>query len=107
MKLSSEQLGRLKLAQLQRFKPPKLIDILSSAWKKYLAIVALTAGSAAIFWWGGWPLIATFFLGCLFGIVTRDHQTLKIHLRFWPVSVEVTDWDRVAKLISENEPAAS
>jgi len=45
--------------------------------------------------------------GYLFGVLYRDFQWLHVTHRFWPVSAQVTNWQRVDELIEENEQQAT
>jgi hypothetical protein len=60
-------------------------------------------GVAALWWWGGWQLGGMLIAGILLGCIWRDIVWFSLTVKNWPLSKEVTNWQRVEELITENK----
>jgi hypothetical protein len=106
MNLSESQLMQLKRGREMKENPPSMFSYLKSGRRTYLYMLFLTAGVSIVFWyWKAYGYLA-FVLGYFLGVMYRDFQWSVVFRRFWPVSVEITNWQRVDDLIRENDDKA-
>ena len=105
MQLSPHQVRCLRLTQTLRrtgFSPGR---VLLASWKAYLALFGATALINVACWWAGMLEPAWLVDGMVLGAVLRDIRNVRTQALLWPMSVEITDWERVAALIAANSSA--
>ena len=103
MKLTKRQLIQLKRGKEYRSNPPTVFAMFAKSKWKYLYMFLLYVGVSGYFWFNQEYVLSALFGGMLFGILYRDLKWSLVLTRFWPVSAEITNWDRVDELISEHE----
>ena len=101
MQLTDKQAKRLRVARRFRASPPKLFWYVKSYWRSYLFLSALGAFAIGIFAWAGWPIVAGFFAGLVLGTFVRDFRWYKQFVEGWPLTNEITNWDRVDELLGD------
>jgi hypothetical protein len=106
VKLSSFELRALKAAQQSLTSPPSPVRFLKRSWKTYAWQIALLGCGAAYYWWGGWHGLSFILQGFVLGAIWREVVWWGFHRRLWPLNREITDWQRVSELITENESGA-
>ena len=104
MKLTKFQLKTLKKSLDYYEKPPTFFATLKKLYLspcglKYLLIF----GYSLFVWYGGWELIAAAFSGLGVGFVLKDIGYLRVSMKVWQINKEITDWDKVREIISDNE----
>ena len=103
MKISKNHLNQLKLSKKYRGEKKSAILFYVLAWKAHLANIILFS----ILIYIAYKYIgfehSIFIGGALFGLLLRDLAWRIMLAKFWPVSDAVTNWDKVDKIIEENE----
>jgi hypothetical protein len=102
MNLTAIDRQQLRMVRDFRDAPPTVLHYVKTNWKSTLLIGVLCTVAAVVYYRGGWPVVSGFFVGTLFGVITRDAGWYRKLVRSWPLSREITDWSRVDELIERN-----
>lgn len=100
MNLTPAQLKQLRMIQGFRVKPPTVGWYFRVNWRLYAYIGALCAGAVLLLAWGGMSILSGFFAGFLLALVLRDFRFFSLFVNSWPLSREITDWQRVDELVA-------
>jgi hypothetical protein len=103
MKLTAYQLKALQATFQARDSGPTVTDQFVRGWKTYFALIIVGGALSAFYWWGGWPVASVFIVGFCTGALWRDITWARLRVRLWPLSKEITNWERVSDLLAENE----
>jgi hypothetical protein len=102
MQINKPQAALLEIYRRFRTSPPGYADFFRTAWLKYLLLaVAVVAPSVAIAFAAGWPSIAAFAVGMVFGVALNDESGFRQLLRLWPAIEAVLDWNKIDQLLEE------
>lgn len=104
MKLTPLEIQLLKLAKKNRHKTLRLRDIFKNNWKKY-CILFLCLGILFILslFLDSSHILPAFIFGAFFGMISRDLGFFRRIIKINPISVAITDWDKVDELLREQE----
>ena len=102
MKLNKRQVAYLQRAIKFRDNPPTLRDVLFSGLWKYLYMLALCGGLSILLYQFGYIVLSAFVVGYFVGVIYRDLQWVNVTNKLWPVSSEVTNWQRVEEILAQN-----
>ena len=103
MNLTKRQLLQLKRGREMKDNPPTMFSYLKTGKWKYLYMFLLFGCISIYAWFQKEYIVLAFVIGYSLGVFYRDFQWAVVFRRFWPISLEITNWDRVDELISENE----
>jgi hypothetical protein len=102
MTLTASERAQLNLLRTYRDSPPTVLGYFKVHWKSTVFICAVCAVAATFYYWGGWSILSGFFIGTVFGVLTRDAGWYRKLVRTWPLSREITDWRRVDELVERD-----
>jgi len=105
MKLTPYELKSLHQIREGRKERLSIARIVALSWKRYLFLTAYFGGFALFFYFDRSPSISMLFAGFLGGGLFRDWQWIALIKRLSPLHREITDWERVDRLLAENAPA--
>jgi len=103
MELSAKQVRQLRKTREFRHRAPTVGGYFRSSYKGYLFITLVSGFGIVFFVWAGWPSASSLFAGLLLATVLRDLGWYSRIVRSWPLTREITDWERVDELLMENE----
>lgn len=108
MQLTKQQVARLKQIQIYRQATPTFLGVLrrSRGWAWAVLALALVFGLFAIAP-NASPRYGWFLLGFIVGSLYVSFATVIRALKLWPLSREITNWNRVDELLRENETTPS
>ena len=101
MQLTDKQAKKLRVARGFRTSPPTLLWYVKSHWRSYLFLAGLGAFAIGFFAWAGWPIVSGFFAGLVLATFVRDFRWYKQFVEGWPLSNEITNWERVNELLGD------
>jgi hypothetical protein len=100
MKLTKSELNRLRNFQRARERAP---TALYGLWRVKWHILTLSILFAIGFLLPESPIFSYFILGLGGGVLLCLCIVAFILPRFWPLTREIMDWDRVAQLLKEHD----
>jgi hypothetical protein len=100
MKLTPAQIKQLQLSQALRTNPPTVGWYFRASWRTYAVLGFACLFGIVFFAWSGWPVLSGFFAGALFAAAARDFKLFAKFVEGWPLSNEITNWNRVEKLLA-------
>ena len=103
MKISKSHLKNLKVSKKYEGKERSAISTYFSAWKAHLINIVIFISFAYLAYRYNGIEYAFFVFGGLFGLLIRDFAWHRMLARFWPINDSITDWEKVDKIIDENE----
>jgi hypothetical protein len=106
VKLTPVQVRQLQASLRFRSHPPTVWWYVRRSWHDYVYLLVLCGISIPVFLWVGWPFVSAFFAGSLFSAVVRDIKVFQQYVNTWPLSNEITDWDKVNELLRNAQSAA-
>jgi hypothetical protein len=107
MQLTTHQIRQLQLTRRLRDEPPTVSGFFWSGRWRYVYLVALGAIATAFFVWGGWPIVGGFFAGLVLANFQCDLRWYREFVRTWPMSREITNWQRVDDLLNQVQTPAT
>ena len=107
MRLSSQQRRQLQKLREFRESPPTVSALFRDGWRAYLYVTIVGLIGVAFFLWGGWPIASGFFAGMILATVIRDVGWYRRLVRSWPMQREITDWNRVERLLEQPDGSAA
>jgi len=105
MNLTPAQKRQLETTLRFRTQPPTLWWFVRASWHVYAYFAILGAIGIPAFLWAGWPLVSAFIAGAIFSAVVRDLKFFRRFVDGWPLSNEITNWDKVNALLNRSESA--
>ena len=106
MQLTLKQVQKLKLSRELKASAPTFATLFRMAWRHYLVLTLVFLGVIAYFLVAGENSVAIFFGGMFIATFLRDIKWNNQFVRDWPLSNEITNWDRVDQLLTQVEKAA-
>ena len=106
MQLTIRQVRQPRMSRACRDKPPTVLWYVRRSWRAYLLLGCVCGGGIAFFLWGGWPIASGFFAGFLLAAVARDLRWYSQFVQSWPLSNEITNWNRVDELLRSSSESA-
>ena len=101
MELTKLQRNALVRAKELRSLPYPVFGTMLKHWKFYMLISVVLGGYSYFSFTQGFSYLAGTALGALIAIFLRDLKVLLIHSKMWPVNVEITDWEKVDRLLKK------
>ena len=107
MKLTPKQQRQLEI--LRRFKddPPTIGKYFRINWKIYLAFFVVGFIGVGYGCWIGWHWFSALVFGMVVAATLRDLGWYRQIVRNWPLTDEVTNWNRVDELLDEQNAESS
>jgi hypothetical protein len=88
-------------------RPPTILSYARSGWRALLYVPAVGAIGIAFSSWRGWPAATGIFVGMIIATVARDLGWCRRIVQSWPLTREITNWNRVDELLARSDgPAA-
>jgi len=106
MRLTQKQIKQLRMSRDLRERNPTLGWYIRGVWRYYLAILVFFLAVICFYTWAGWPLASAFVAGMLTAVLLRDLKWYRQMARGWPLSREITNWERVDELLAESDRPA-
>ena len=103
MKITKSHLKSLKASKKYKGKERSAISTYLLAWKAHLINIAIFILFAYLAYRYNGIEYAFFVLGGLFCLLIRDFAWHRMLAKFWPINDAITDWEKVNKIIDENE----
>lgn len=104
MQLTDAQARQLRAARGFRASPPTLRWYVRSSWRIYLLLTVVSGFGVGFSAWIGHPVASGFFAGLVLATFLRDLGWYSQFVKGWPLSNEITNWDRVDELLSCTPP---
>lgn len=104
VQLTDRQARQLRAASSFRASPPTLLWYLRSSWHIYLFLTVVGGFGFGFSAWIGRPVASGFFAGIVLATFLRDLGWYSRFVKGWPLSNEITNWDRVDELLSSAPP---
>ena len=106
MQLAAKQRQQLQKTREFRQKPLTILNYIRSGWHVYAFQIGVGAFAIGFYLWGGWPIASGFFAGMVLATFLRDVGWFRRIVGSWPLTREITDWERVDELLTQsNTPA--
>jgi len=103
--LTSAQKRQLHTTLKFRTQPPTVWWFFRASWRVYAYLGILGGIGIPALLWAGLPLASAFLAGVLISAVVRDLKFFGRFVAGWPLSNEITDWNRVNELLNSSESA--
>ena len=107
MQLTPRQAKKLRTAQAFRQTPPTLRWFVQASLRTYLYLLVVAGSGAVFFYWAGWPIASGVLVGFFFATIARDLRWYALLVRDWPLSREITRWERVDELLGSSGSSAA
>ena len=106
-KLSKYERATLRFYQTYKDRNPSILGIIKFNARLYLLTFAIFAVMILIEylmigWW-----FASLLIAACFGVFLRDISMFRVRIRSWPMTREITDWDKVASKLEKDEPESA
>ncbi len=101
MNLTPSQERQLKATLKFRDRPPTVWWFVRASWRVYAYFAIFGAIGIPLSQWAGLPLLSAFIVGVIFSAVVRDLKFFRQFVKGWPLSNEITNWDRVNELLNQ------
>ncbi|HJZ94631.1 MAG TPA: hypothetical protein VKE40_27440 [Gemmataceae bacterium] len=103
MTLTPEQRRFLQRMAANRENPPTVGRLFWSARPWLFVLVALTAMCLVGYFLVDDPTVPAFGLGAVAGMMLRAVRQIRTAQDLWPTIADITDWDRVTKLLAADD----
>jgi hypothetical protein len=101
VQLTDRQAKQLRVAHGFRTSSPTLLWYIKSHWRAYLYLICVGALAIGFFAWADWPTASAFSAGLVLATLWRDIRWYNQFVEGWPLTNEITNWDRVDELLAE------
>ena len=101
MDLTAKQVKQLRLMLRFRQLPPTVSAYVRLSVFRFVYLIAVCGAGVAFFQSGGWPIVSGFIGGMFFATLVWDLRLFSQIVRNWPLTNEVTDWERVEQFVGE------
>jgi hypothetical protein len=107
MKLARYQRWILALYWRHRSGPLPITSLLRQGLPSYVLAVCTVCVLALLAYLNGRPSVALVLLGIPLGVLWREMDGLRELRRIWPVYREIIVWEKVERLLADEEAAES
>lgn len=104
MKLTPLQIQYLKISKANKDKPLKIKDIVNNNKKKYcLLFICLGTLFTLSLFLDPSNITSSVIFGLFIGMLSRDLGMFRMSIHLNPITLAITDWSKVDKLLKGNE----
>jgi len=103
MELTPKQIRQLQKLQQFRNSSPTVGEYFLMAWKVYFVIIVVGCIGIVFSFEEDWPAASGLFAGLVLMTLQRDFRWYKHIVRSWPLTKEITDWERVDELLKSTQ----